>query len=68
LQFGVSLRTVNRDLRTLEQAGVPLLGEHGVSYSLRESYRLAPGMFTREQAAASRALKCAAPTSGFGYL
>ncbi|MCR5890013.1 YafY family transcriptional regulator [Hymenobacter sp. J193] len=51
-QFGVSLRTVYRDLRTLEQAGVPLIGEPGVGYSLAEGYRLPPVMFTREEATA----------------
>ncbi len=51
-QFGVSLRTVYRDLRTLEEAGVPLIGAHGVGYSLVEGYRLPPVMFTREEATA----------------
>ena len=51
-QFGVSLRTVYRDLRTLEEAGVPLCGEAGVGYSLAEGYRLPPVMFTREEATA----------------
>ena len=51
-RFGVSLRTVYRDLRTLEQAGVPLCGEAGVGYSLAEGYRLPPVMFTREEATA----------------
>ena len=51
-QFGVSLRTVYRDLRTLELAGVPLIGEPGVGYSLVEGYRLPPVMFTREEAIA----------------
>jgi len=51
-QFGVSLRTVYRDLRTLEEAGVPLIGEHGVGYSLVEGYRLPPVLFTREEATA----------------
>ncbi|MBH8569235.1 YafY family transcriptional regulator [Microvirga sp. STS02] len=51
-RFGVSLRTVYRDLRTLEQAGVPLFGEPGVGYSLAEGYRLPPVMFTREEATA----------------
>ncbi|WP_046244130.1 helix-turn-helix transcriptional regulator [Hymenobacter terrenus] len=51
-QFGVSLRTVYRDLRTLELAGVPLIGEHGVGYSLVDGYRLPPVMFTREEATA----------------
>ena len=42
----------NRDLRTLELAGVPLFGEAGVGYSLAEGYRLPPVMFTREEATA----------------
>ncbi|AHJ98094.1 helix-turn-helix transcriptional regulator [Hymenobacter swuensis] len=51
-RFGVSLRTIYRDLRTLELAGVPLLGEPGVGYSLVEGYRLPPVMFTQEEATA----------------
>lgn len=51
-QFGVSMRTVYRDLRTLQEAGVPLLGEPGIGYSLAEGYRLPPVMFTREEATA----------------
>lgn len=51
-RFGVSLRTVYRDLRTLEEAGVPLCSEAGVGYSLAEGYRLPPVMFTREEATA----------------
>ncbi len=49
-RFGVSLRTIYRDLRTLEKAGVPLYGEAGSGYSLVEGYRLPPVMFTREEA------------------
>jgi len=51
-RYGVSLRTVYRDLRTLEEAGVPLCGEAGVGYSLAEGYRLPPVMFSREEATA----------------
>lgn len=51
-RFGVSLRTVYRDLRTLEEAGVPLCGEAGVGYSLADGYRLPPVMFSREEATA----------------
>jgi len=51
-QFEVSLRTIYRDIRTLELAGVPLVGEPKVGYSLAEGYRLPPVMFTREEAAA----------------
>ncbi|NML65193.1 YafY family transcriptional regulator [Hymenobacter sp. RP-2-7] len=51
-RFEVSLRTIYRDIRTLELAGVPLLGEPKIGYSLAEGYRLPPVMFTREEAAA----------------
>ncbi|MCB2408890.1 helix-turn-helix transcriptional regulator [Hymenobacter lucidus] len=51
-RYAVSLRTIYRDLRTLEEAGVPLCGEAGVGYSLAEGYRLPPVMFSREEATA----------------
>lgn len=51
-RFGISLRTVYRDIRTLEEAGVPLYGEAGVGYSIVDGYRLPPVMFTREEAMA----------------
>ncbi|NDI99929.1 YafY family transcriptional regulator [Flavobacterium sp. LaA7.5] len=51
-RFDISLRTVYRDIRTLEEAGVPLYGEAGVGYSLVEGYRLPPVMFTPEEAIA----------------
>lgn len=51
-RFDISLRTVYRDIRTLEEAGVPLYGEAGVGYSLVDGYRLPPVMFTREEAMA----------------
>ena len=49
-RFGVSLRTIYRDVKTLESAGVPLLSEAGIGYSLVDGYRLPPVMFTREEA------------------
>lgn len=48
-QFGVSLRTIYRDLRSLEAAGIPLVSEHAVGYSLVEGYCVPPVMFTREE-------------------
>ena len=51
-RFDISLRTVYRDIRTLEEAGVPLYGEAGVGYSLVDGYRLPPVMFTPEEAIA----------------
>ncbi len=49
-RFGVSLRTIYRDVRTLETCGVPIVSEAGVGYSIMEGYRLPPIMFTREEA------------------
>lgn len=51
-RFGVSLRTIYRDMRTLEGAGVPLCGDAGVGYSLIDGYRLPPLMFSPEEAIA----------------
>jgi predicted DNA-binding transcriptional regulator YafY/DNA gyrase inhibitor GyrI len=46
------VRTIYRDMRTLEQAGVPICGDAGVGYSLVDGYRLPPLMFTPEEALA----------------
>jgi len=51
-RFKISLRTVYRDIKTLEEAGVPVIGEAGVGYSIMDSYRLPPVMFTKEEATA----------------
>jgi predicted DNA-binding transcriptional regulator YafY len=51
-RFGISLRSVYRDIRSLEEAGVPLVGEAGVGYSIMEGYRLPPVMFTADEATA----------------
>jgi len=51
-RFSISLRTVYRDIKALEESGVPLAGEAGVGYSIMEGYRLPPVMFTREEAIA----------------
>lgn len=51
-RFSISLRTVYRDVKTLEEAGVPIAGEAGVGYRIMEGYRLPPVMFNREEAIA----------------
>lgn len=51
-RFEISLRTVYRDIRSLEEAGVPIIGEAGVGYSLVEGYRLPPVMFSQNEAIA----------------
>lgn len=49
-RFAVSLRTIYRDIRTLESSGVPISSEAGTGYSIQEGYKLPPVMFTREEA------------------
>jgi predicted DNA-binding transcriptional regulator YafY len=51
-RFDISLRTVYRDIRALEEAGVPIGSEAGVGYFLADGYRLPPVMFTPEEARA----------------
>ncbi len=51
-RFNISLRTVYRDIKALEEAGIPVIGEAGVGYSIMEGYRLPPVMFTQEEATA----------------
>lgn len=49
-KYGVSIRTIYRDIRALEQSGVPIITEEGKGYSLMEGYRIPPVMFTENQA------------------
>jgi predicted DNA-binding transcriptional regulator YafY len=49
-KFGVSTRTIYRDLKALEQAGVPILTEDGKGYTLMEGYKIPPIMFSESQA------------------
>src|ERR1700755_183326 len=51
-RFTISLRTVYRDIKTLEEAGIPVIGEAGMGYSIMDGYRLPPVMFTKEEATA----------------
>jgi predicted DNA-binding transcriptional regulator YafY len=51
-RFNISLRTVYRDVKTLEEAGIPIIGEAGIGYSIMDGYRLPPVMFTKEEATA----------------
>jgi predicted DNA-binding transcriptional regulator YafY len=51
-RFSISLRTVYRDVRALEEAGVPVIGEAGTGYRLMEGYKLPPIMFNQDEAAA----------------
>lgn len=51
-QFEVSERTIYRDIRTLENAGVPIGSEAGVGYFIEQGYRLPPVSFSQDEAAA----------------
>ncbi|WP_347374090.1 YafY family protein [Aequorivita sp. Q41] len=70
-RFGVSLRTIYRDVRSLEASGVPIVSEAGVGYSIMDGYRLPPVMFTREEAssfvAAEKLMKKFTDKSFGGY-
>jgi predicted DNA-binding transcriptional regulator YafY len=49
-RFEISKRTVYRDMKALEEAGVPLGAEPGKGYFLADGYHLPPVMFTTEEA------------------
>jgi predicted DNA-binding transcriptional regulator YafY len=49
-KFGVSVRTIYRDIRALEASGIPIFTEEGKGYSLVEGYRLPPVSFTESEA------------------
>jgi predicted DNA-binding transcriptional regulator YafY len=44
-----SIRTIYRDIVTLQASGVPIDGETGVGYVLRTGYDLPPMMFSRDE-------------------
>ncbi|TPP06542.1 helix-turn-helix transcriptional regulator [Rhizobium glycinendophyticum] len=48
-ETGVSLRTLYRDIATLQSEGADIEGEPGIGYVLRPGYMLPPLMFTREE-------------------
>lgn len=49
-RFDISIRTVYRDMRKLEEAGVPIVTMEGKGYSLVDGYTVAPVQFTEQQA------------------
>lgn len=48
-KFEVSLRTIYRDIRKLEQAGVPVITEEGRGYSLMDGYTVNPVQFQQDE-------------------
>jgi predicted DNA-binding transcriptional regulator YafY len=51
-KHNVSIRTVYRDIRTLEKSGIPIVTEVGKGYSMMEGYKLPPVMFSEAEALA----------------
>ncbi len=51
-KYKVSVRTIYRDIRTLEASGIPIYIEEGKGYSLIEGFYLPPVLFTEEEASA----------------
>ncbi len=49
-RFEISLRTVYRDIKTLQESGVPIGSENGIGYFIVEGYSLPPIMITQEEA------------------
>jgi len=51
-RFNISIRTVYRDIRALEEGGIPIGAEAGIGYFLTEGFHLPPVMFTHQEARA----------------
>ena len=49
-KHNVSIRTIYRDIRTLENSGIPIVTEEGKGYSIMEGYHLPPVLFTEDEA------------------
>lgn len=49
-KYTVSTRTIYRDIKALEEAGVPVFSEEGKGFSMSEEYRLPPVLFTESEA------------------
>lgn len=49
-RFSISTRTAYRDIRVLEEAGIPIVTEEGKGYSLLQGYLLSPISFTEAEA------------------
>jgi len=46
----VTIRTIYRDIRTLEESGIPIVTIEGKGYSIIEGYHLPPIMFSEQEA------------------
>ncbi len=50
LKYEVSVRTIYRDVKKLEESGVPVITIEGKGYTLMDGYTVAPVQFTEKQA------------------
>ena len=48
-ELGISLRTLSRDIASLQAQGAVIEGEAGVGYVLRAGFTLPPLMFSQEE-------------------
>lgn len=48
-ELGISMRTLYRDIATLQQQGAEIAGEAGVGYILRPGFMLPPLMFSQQE-------------------
>lgn len=49
-KYDVSIRTIYRDIKTLEESGIPVVTIEGKGYCLLEGYSLPPVSFTKQEA------------------
>lgn len=49
-RFDITNRTVYRDIKALEEAGIPIAGDSRMGFSLVEGFKLPPLMFTEKEA------------------
>jgi predicted DNA-binding transcriptional regulator YafY len=49
-KFGVSSRTIYRDIKTLENAGVPIMTFESKGFTIMDGYKIPPIMFTEDEA------------------
>ena len=49
-KFSVSKRTIYRDIKALEQSGIPIITEEGRGYALMDNYRVPPVRFSESEA------------------
>ena len=48
-EYGTTLRTVYRDIKSLQESGVPIEGEAGVGYSLSQDFHHSPVHLSQEE-------------------